>query len=332
MFSVLICDDSLVARKQVAKSLPQDWDVAVHFAQHGGEALTALQQGKGQLLLLDLNMPVMDGYETLRRIHSLGLNTRVVVISGDVQPEAFERVIKLGALDFIRKPINQNDLLAVLQKHELLDTTKLAAPISCDLAPELRDCYQEITNIAMGRAGDHLARIFNVFVHLPIPNVNIIEVSELHMLLSDVEAHERVTAICQGFVGPGVQGEALCVLSDSSFDDVARILNIKEAVDDQKQLELLMDAASILIGTCLTGLAEQLDLNFSQGHPIVLGQHRSISDIISANKLKWRRTLAIEISYGLEGYNVQCDLVLLLTEASMTTINSKLAHLLEDVI
>ena len=46
--------------------------------------------------------------------------------------------------------------------------------------------------------------------------------------------------------------------------------------------------------------------------------------------MKWKRTLAIELSYGLEGYNVQCDLVLLFTEESMTTMNSKLAHLLED--
>ena len=84
MYSVLICDDSLVARKQVAKCLPQDWEVGVHFAKHGREAIEALQSGKGQVLLLDLNMPVMDGYETLKAIQKQGLNTKVVVISGDI--------------------------------------------------------------------------------------------------------------------------------------------------------------------------------------------------------------------------------------------------------
>lgn len=331
MYSVLICDDSLVARKQVAKCLPQDWDVALHFACNGEEAVKALLEGKGQLLLLDLNMPVMDGYATLKAISEHKLATKVIVISGDVQPEAFERVTSLGATDFIRKPVNADDLLSVLQKHGLLEPPQEEEAEFLPLDPDIRDCYQEITNIAMGRAGDHLARIFNVFVHLPIPNVNLIEVSELHMLLSDVESHERVTAVCQGFVGAGIQGEALCILSDSSFDDVAKILSVSDAVDDQKQLELLMDAASILIGTCLSGIAEQLDVAFSQGHPVVLGQHRNISEIIGSKKLKWRRTLAIEISYGLEGYNVQCDLVLLFTEASMVTMNYKLAHLLEDI-
>ncbi|MCW8092801.1 response regulator [Alteromonas sp. ASW11-130] len=329
MFSVLVCDDSLVARKQAAKCLPQDWEVAVHFAKHGGEAIEALQQGKGQLLLLDLNMPVKDGYQTLESIQQLNISTKVVVISGDIQPEAHERVTKLGAIDFIQKPVKADKLREVLIKHNILANDELADSEG-SLDPEVRDCYQEITNIAMGQAGDHLARIMNVFVRLPIPNVNLIEVSELHMMLSDIEQHEQVTAVCQGFLGPGIRGEALCILSDSSFEDVAKILDIKQEVDDQIQLELLMDAASLLIGTCLAGLAEQMDVNFSQGHPVVLGQHRVITDIISMNRVNWRRTLAIELSYGLEGYNVQCDLILLFTEDSMITMNKKLSHLLED--
>lgn len=333
MFSVLICDDSTVARKQVVKCLPENWEVAVHFAKHGAEAMEALRDGKGQLLLLDLNMPVMDGYQTLEAILHEGIKTKVIVISGDVQPEAHERVKSLGALDFIHKPVKATKLKEILLRFGILEDVKEEVqqePEIKSLDPDIRDCYQEITNVAMGQAGDHLARILNVFVRLPIPHVNLIEVSELHMMLQDIELKDSVSGICQGFVGPGISGEALFVLSDSSFGDVAKILDIKGHVDDQMQLELLMDMANILIGTCLTGLAEQLDLYFSQGHPVVLGQHRSISELISSNKMRWRRTLAIELSYGLEGYNVHCDLVLLLTEESMKVMNYKLSHLLED--
>ena len=299
MFSVLVCDDSLVARKQVAKCLPQDWDVAVHFAKNGQEGLASLAAGKGDLLLLDLNMPVLDGYGTLEAIQQQGLKTKVIVVSGDIQPEAKDRVLSLGALDFIRKPVEPQALADVLDKHNILHVDSEPVREVTPLDPDIRDCYQEITNIAMGQAGDHLARTMDVFVELPIPNVNLIEVSELHMMLSDIESHEEVTAVCQGFLGPGISGEALCILSDSSFDDVAKILNVEGEVDDQLQLELLMDAASILIGTCLTGLANQMDVNFSQGHPIVLGQHRAITEIISMNQIKWNRTWAIELSYGL---------------------------------
>lgn len=330
MLSVLICDDSLVARKQVSKCLPQDWEVSVHFAKHGEEALIALNEGKGQVLLLDLNMPVLDGYQTLEAIQKQGFTTKTIVISGDIQPEAKTRVLALGASDFIQKPVNAEELKSVLQKHNVLDLVQEEDTEPEALSELVRDCYQEVTNVAMGQAGDHLARIMNVFVKLPVPNVNLIEVSELHMMLSDVDLNEQTSAVCQGFLGDGVSGEALCVLSDSSFGDVAKILNITEDVDDQLQLEMLMDVASILIGTCLSGIAKQLDMHFRQGHPVVLGQHQSVEDLIKTNKSNWRKTLAIELSYGLEGYNVQCDLVILFTEDSMDTLNSKLAHLMED--
>lgn len=333
MFSVLICDDSMVARKQAAKCLPEDWEVSVHFAKHGEEAVAALKSGKGDLLLLDLNMPIMDGYQTLEYIQKEALETQVIVISGDIQPEAHERVKKMGALDFIEKPLKAETLSKLLIKYGLRSEAKPEKSViesHENLGMDIRDCYQEVANIAMGQAGDHLARILNVFVRLPIPNVNLIEVSELHMMLQDIELKDQVSGICQGFIGPGVCGEALFILSDSSFGDVARILGVEGEVDDQMQLELLMDAANILIGTCLNGLSTQLDLYFSQGHPVVLGQHRSISELISNNKMRWRKTLAIELSYGLEGYNVHCDLVLLMTEESMKVMNYKLSHLLED--
>jgi chemotaxis protein CheY-P-specific phosphatase CheC len=236
----------------------------------------------------------------------------------------------LGAVDFIQKPVSSEDLADVLRKHNVLDLAEEIQVEPEGLDENLRDCYQEVTNVAMGQAGDHLARIMNVFVKLPIPNMNLIETSELHMMLSDIEQHEQTSGVCQGFLGDGISGEALCVLSDSGFGDLAKIMNITESVDDEMQLEILMDVASILVGTCLTGLAKQLDMHFRQGHPMVLGQHQSVEELIKTNKSNWRKTLAIELSYGLEGYNVQCDLLLLFTEDSLDMLNSKLAHLLEE--
>lgn len=330
MLSVLICDDSLVARKQVAKCLPQDMDGSVHFAKHGGEAVSSIIDGSIDLLLLDLNMPVLDGYGTLQQIKDLDLATKTIVISGDIQPEAKSRVNALGAIDFIQKPVNAEELLKVLQKHEILEKEELVDK-TVEALPELvRDCYQEVVNVAMGQAGNHLARIMDVFVRLPIPNVNLIEVSELHMMLSDLDKEDTTSGVCQGFLGDGISGEALFIISDSSFDDVAKILKVQGKVDDQIQLELLMDAASLLVGSCLTGIANQLDMHFRQGHPVVLGQHQSVQELINANKNSWRKTLAIEVSYGLEGFNIRCDLILLFTEESMDMLNAKLAHLMED--
>ncbi len=366
---LLICDDSNMARKQVARSLPDDWDVDINFATNGAEGIGAIKAGKGDVLLLDLNMPVMDGYEVLETILKEDLPTLVIVISGDIQPSAYQRVKSLGALDFIQKPVNKEKLTEILKMYGLfeskekltqdksvtantLKSTTSELPVSAEnlpamaIAPQvktepakasteilldnnLRDCYQEIANVAMGRAGDLLARLLNVFVKLPIPNVNLIEVSELSMALKAVESNESISGICQGFIGGGISGEALLILNDSSFQDIAKLMNYQGDVDERAELELLMDIANVLIGACLNGISEQLDMPFSQGHPVVLGQHCDISELVSKNMTKWQKTLAIEISYGIENYPIKCDILLLFTEKSMKTLNNKVSYLLD---
>lgn len=109
-----------MARKQVFRSLPDGWDVDVTFAKNGVEGVEALREGKGEMLFLDLTMPELDGYGVLETIKSEGLKSVVIVISGDIQPEARERVLKLGALEFIKKPINKEKLTDVLQMYGLL--------------------------------------------------------------------------------------------------------------------------------------------------------------------------------------------------------------------
>ncbi len=117
---LLICDDSNMARKQVLRSLPEGWDVDVTFAENGVLGLEAIRAGKGEMVFLDLTMPEMDGYGVLAAIRAEDLNAMVIVISADIQPEARERVLKLGAIDFIQKPVNTEKLTETLKKFGLL--------------------------------------------------------------------------------------------------------------------------------------------------------------------------------------------------------------------
>lgn len=148
------------------------------------------------------------------------------------------------------------------------------------LTEDERDCYQEITNVAMGQAADRLARLLNVYVVLPIPNVNIIEINEFNMTLEAIEKTASISAVCQGFIGSGIAGEALLIFNDASFEDIARLMKYDGELDDAAQLEVLMDVANVLNGACIQGIGEQLDINFNQGHPVVLGQHCKIADLI----------------------------------------------------
>ena len=117
---VLICDDSAMARKQVTRALPESWDVEVTYATNGVEGVDAIKTGKGEFVFLDLTMPEMDGYGVLKTIKEEGLKAIIIVISADIQPEARDRVMKLGALDFIKKPVDGPKLQEVLKRYGLL--------------------------------------------------------------------------------------------------------------------------------------------------------------------------------------------------------------------
>lgn len=201
-------------------------------------------------------------------------------------------------------------------------------PIS--LSEDERDCFQEITNVAMGQAADRLARLLNVYVVLPIPNVNIIEVNEFAMTLKALDDANSVSAVCQGFIGAGVAGEALLIFNDASFSDISKLLDYGDAQTRHEELEMLMDVANVLIGACIQGIGNQLDIDFSQSHPTVLGQHCAISELINEQQARWHRTMAIEINYTIEDHNINCDLLLLFTEDSVRHLQTLISFLLED--
>lgn len=333
MIPLLVCDDSNMARKQLIRALPPEWPVSLSQANNGEEALALIRQGLGQVMLLDLTMPVLDGYQTLAALRAEGLSSKVIVVSGDVQEEAVRRVRELGALAFIKKPADPEILRQTLIDLNLFDpqatpAAQAQAAALSELKVSFRDALREVSNVAMGRAAALLAKVLGVFVQLPVPQVNIFEVSELHMTLLDAQRGERFSAICQGFIGEAIAGEALLLFHDSEVDDMARLLGWQPENEAQTS-EMLLDLASILIGACLAGVAEQLDLRFSQGHPQLLGQHASLDQLIQVNRQRWRKTLAVEISYSLEGHAIHFDLLLLFTEDSIKRLTDKIGYLME---
>lgn len=198
-----------------------------------------------------------------------------------------------------------------------------------ELSEDYRDCFQEITNVAMGQAADKLARFLDVFIILPVPNVNMLEPSELAMTLGAVSRSESVSAVCQGFIGSGIAGEAMLIFNDSTFQEIAQLIKADTDDSNQLELEILMDTANLLIGTFLTGLAEQLEVRFSLGQPSVLGRHVNTEDLIKINEHRWKQTLTIEINYKIEGSNINCDLLILFTDDSVNILKQKADYLLE---
>ncbi len=197
-----------------------------------------------------------------------------------------------------------------------------------DLSEDIRDGIQEIANIAVGQAADKLANSFSTFVKMPIPKVRLVEAVDIMMALTAFEDSQKITAVTQAFVGEGVSGEALLLFTDANLDELARLMKYGE-VSEHQQLELVLEMASLLNGTCVHGILNQLEFSVLLKHPTVFGQHTILSEILRVESFPWKDALAVEINYGFEGYTLQCDLILLFHECSLQPLLDKIQFMIE---
>lgn len=105
---ILIVDDSEINRSMLRLMLQEEYEVTE--AENGAEALAIIQKGDHifRLVLLDLVMPVMDGFCFLAELQKEKLQSPlpVIIISGDNSEEALDKAYGLGAVDFFTKPFN----------------------------------------------------------------------------------------------------------------------------------------------------------------------------------------------------------------------------------
>ncbi|NBO63629.1 MAG: sigma-54-dependent Fis family transcriptional regulator, partial [Acidobacteria bacterium] len=120
--SILIVDDEPGIRQSLTGVL-EDEGFEVSAAESGEDCLKAVEKRLFSCVLLDVWLPGMDGIETLRQLRSLSPDISVVMISGHGTIETAVRATRLGAYDFIEKPLSiEKTLLAVrnaLRQREL---------------------------------------------------------------------------------------------------------------------------------------------------------------------------------------------------------------------
>lgn len=194
---------------------------------------------------------------------------------------------------------------------------------------DLRDGIQEVSNIAVGIAADKIARSFSTFVRIPVPVVHLLESADIMMALKAVGSESRVTAVTQPFYGMGISGEALLIFTDASMSDLSQLMGYGVASEDHQPVELALEMASLLNGSCIQGICNQLDISVLLKHPSILGQHTSLNDIIANAEFPWSQTLAIELNYVFEGYAITCDLIILLHEDSLPGFFKQVSFLLD---
>ena len=114
----LLVDDSKMARKmtnKVLKAIIND-EFEIIEATNGEEAVAKYKEYCPDICFMDLTMPQLDGFEATKQICEFDRDAKIVVISADIQEKSLQKAKQMGALGFIKKPIDEKNLGQVLQQ------------------------------------------------------------------------------------------------------------------------------------------------------------------------------------------------------------------------
>jgi two-component system OmpR family response regulator len=129
---ILIVDDEAGVRELLGDAL-RIAGFETSTASDGMSALTSIRNKKPDLLIIDINMPLMDGFELVERLRSTGDNTPALMLSARADRADVTRGLTLGADDYVTKPFGLEELLlrvkAILRRSQI--STSTGTDLSC---------------------------------------------------------------------------------------------------------------------------------------------------------------------------------------------------------
>jgi two-component system OmpR family response regulator len=129
---ILIVDDEAGVRELLGDAL-RIAGFETSTASDGMSALTAIRNKKPDLLIIDINMPLMDGFELVERLRSTGDDTPALMLSARADRVDVTRGLTLGADDYVTKPFGLEELLlrvkAILRRSQI--STSIGTDLSC---------------------------------------------------------------------------------------------------------------------------------------------------------------------------------------------------------
>ncbi|MGF1762150.1 response regulator [Aliivibrio kagoshimensis] len=320
MPSVLICDDSPLARKSLARYFTESNSIDLHYAENGKEALELLATENIDVVFLDLTMPIMDGYQVLSALPVNPYPSKVIVVSGDTQDQAIKRCLNLGAFDFIKKPFCERVVTELFEKLELSYNSP-----SLVVNKEIRHLdhiskFKEISNVALGKGAAIISEYSGEFFHMPVPKLKMMSVEQLEIKMDSIFKNSDLSPISQRFVGSGIHGEALMCLSGKDVSLFGERIGIK--LDDGNKNELNIDVSDLLVSSYLVSLSEQIGCSFSLRQPLILDREiRAFTHGGGQRRLDINKEMfAIEYRYKAQDLELICDVLFLMDVDSLAEI------------
>ncbi len=140
---ILVVDDLVESRRLLCQLL-EPLGFSVVLAEDGAQALVRFSEVRPDLVLMDWNMPGMDGLEATRRIRRSpgGAEVPIVMLTASAFDEQRDETLAAGATDFMRKPLDEAELYALLERYLQMQFLRAdSVAVAVDAAPAAVDLY-----------------------------------------------------------------------------------------------------------------------------------------------------------------------------------------------
>jgi PAS domain S-box-containing protein len=211
---VLLVEDNRV-NQIVAINFLQSWGIHTVVASNGKEALELILEKRYDLVLMDLQMPVMNGYDATRAIRALDdlyfKNIPIIALTASAMIEMRDKVMMTGMTDYMSKPFHPGDLQRIIAKY-ILNGEFEATPVSIsnqldlytegniefkrELIRQFIDNLEELKSVFEKAITEKSADIFRAAVHKSKTTVSVINHKPLSEAIHD--AREKMTAVFPG--------------------------------------------------------------------------------------------------------------------------------------
>ncbi|MFC1669072.1 response regulator [Spirochaetota bacterium] len=129
---VLVVEDDMIIGAILTLHLNQI-GYSVKSVSNGKDALVALKEEHFSVIITDLEMPVMNGYEFIDRFNSLNYTSLIIVHSSHDEPEIISNVMNKGVLDYCIKPAKKNDIKEKLEyAFDILEQDQFKKHVGCE--------------------------------------------------------------------------------------------------------------------------------------------------------------------------------------------------------
>lgn len=198
------------------------------------------------------------------------------------------------------------------------------------LTDDRKEALQEIANIGMGQAGASIAQVLGEFVQLSIPRILVVPPAEVPTVLLDTVGERTASIVRQAFYSD-MRGEALVIFGQHRCNDLADLMGYESNLDHASEIELLLDLSNILVGACLGGIAEQLQLAIGFSAPSLMADATPLERILQDTPVPWTTALLVEIDFRLENRSFDCHLVILMPEDEIKALMQAVDRFLESL-